>query len=70
MEPFFFRSWVEQYTIKNDGKVKVESPNGGVDGFTQIGAGGGDLQIVLRPQNVQPLFQITVRTGMPGGRHV
>ena len=34
-EPFFFRSWVEQYTIKNDGEVKVESPNGGIDGFKQ-----------------------------------
>lgn len=34
-EPFFFRTWVEQYTIKNDGSVKVESPNGGIDGFTQ-----------------------------------
>ena len=34
-EPFFFRSWVEQYTIKTDGTIKVESPNGGIDGFTQ-----------------------------------
>ncbi|MCF8304750.1 MAG: 4Fe-4S dicluster domain-containing protein [Bacteroidales bacterium] len=34
-EPFYFRTWVEQYTIKNDGEVKVESPNGGIDGFTQ-----------------------------------
>jgi Fe-S-cluster-containing dehydrogenase component len=34
-EPFFFRSWVEQYTIKNDGKITVVSPNGGIDGFTQ-----------------------------------
>ena len=33
-EPFFFRSWVEQYTIKKDGTLKVESPNGGIDGFT------------------------------------
>jgi tetrathionate reductase subunit B len=33
--PFYFRSWVEQYTIKNDGTIKVESPNGGIDGFTQ-----------------------------------
>ncbi len=32
-EPFFFRSWVERYTIKNDGTIKVESPNGGIDGF-------------------------------------
>ena len=34
-EPFYFRSWVEQYTIKNDGTVIVESPNGGIDGFKQ-----------------------------------
>lgn len=34
-EPFFYRSWVEQYTIKNDGTMSVESPNGGIDGFTQ-----------------------------------
>ena len=34
-DPFYFRSWVEQYTIKKDGTVKVESPNGGIDGFTQ-----------------------------------
>lgn len=34
-QPFYFRTWVEQYTIKNDGTVKVESPNGGIDGFKQ-----------------------------------
>lgn len=34
-EPFYFRSWVEQYTIKTDGTIQVESPNGGIDGFTQ-----------------------------------
>lgn len=34
-EPFYFRSWVEQYTIKNDGTIIVESPNGGIDGFKQ-----------------------------------
>jgi tetrathionate reductase subunit B len=34
-EPFFFRTWIEQYTIKNDGGIVVESPNGGIDGFTQ-----------------------------------
>jgi len=34
-DPFYFRSWVEQYTIKNDGSVIVQSPNGGIDGFTQ-----------------------------------
>lgn len=34
-EPFFFRSWVEQYTEKTDGTLKVESPNGGIDGQKQ-----------------------------------
>jgi len=34
-DPFYFRSWVEQYTIKNDGTILVESPNGGIDGFKQ-----------------------------------
>ncbi len=32
-EPFYFRSWVEQYTIMEDGTIKVTSPNGGIDGF-------------------------------------
>ncbi len=34
-EPFYYRTWVEQYTILNDGTIKVESPNGGMDGFDQ-----------------------------------
>jgi Fe-S-cluster-containing dehydrogenase component len=34
-EPFFFRTWVEQYTVKNDGSVDIISPNGGIDGFEQ-----------------------------------
>ena len=34
-EPYFFRTWVEQYTIKTDGTVLVESTNGGIDGFAQ-----------------------------------
>jgi Fe-S-cluster-containing dehydrogenase component len=34
-EPFFFRTWVEQYTVKNDGTVDIISPNGGIDGFKQ-----------------------------------
>ena len=36
LDPFYFRSWVEQYTIKNDGTILVSSPNGGIDGFSQI----------------------------------
>jgi tetrathionate reductase subunit B len=34
-EPFYFRTWVEQYTILNDGTVNIISPNGGIDGFSQ-----------------------------------
>ncbi len=34
-DPFYFRSWVEQYTVKNDGTIEVVSPNGGIDGFKQ-----------------------------------
>lgn len=34
-QPYYFRTWIEQYTIKNDGSVLVESPNGGIDGFSQ-----------------------------------
>ena len=34
-EPFFFRNWIEQYTITNEHKVIVSSPNGGIDGFKQ-----------------------------------
>jgi tetrathionate reductase subunit B len=34
-EPFYFRTWVEQYTVKNDGDVKIESPNGGIGGLKQ-----------------------------------
>jgi len=34
-KPFYFRTWVEQYTVKNDGEVIIESPNGGIDGFVQ-----------------------------------
>lgn len=34
-EPYYFRTWVEQYTVLNDGSIKVESPNGGIDGLAQ-----------------------------------
>jgi len=32
-EPFFFRTWVERYSVLGDKKVDVDSPNGGTDGF-------------------------------------
>lgn len=30
----YFRTWVERYTILDDGEVKVDSPNGALNGFT------------------------------------
>ncbi len=35
-EPFFFRTWVERYKIFQDGTTTVDSPNGAVDGFTEV----------------------------------
>ena len=32
-EPFFFRTWVERYIVKEDGETEVDSPNGAIDGF-------------------------------------
>ena len=35
-EPFFFRTWVERYNIYENGDIKVDSPNGAIDGFEYI----------------------------------
>ena len=32
-EPQYFRTWIERYTIVQNGEPIVESPNGGLDGF-------------------------------------
>lgn len=34
-EPFYFRTWVEQYVVKNDETIQVMSPNGAIDGLNQ-----------------------------------
>lgn len=36
IEPFFFRTWVERYAERNDNKIDVDSPNGGMDGFPEL----------------------------------
>jgi Fe-S-cluster-containing dehydrogenase component len=36
-QPFYFRTWVERYILYSDGKVVVDSPDGGIDGFPQTG---------------------------------
>jgi len=36
-EPFFFRTWVERYTIfSNREETEVDSPNGGINGFPEL----------------------------------
>ena len=37
-EPYFFRTWVERYhvTLEDMDHPKVDSPNGGIDGFAEI----------------------------------
>jgi Fe-S-cluster-containing dehydrogenase component len=34
--PFFFRTWVERYIIRDDGETIVTSPNGGIEGFPPL----------------------------------
>ena len=34
-EPFFFRTWIEQYILNVNGTVQVSSPNGGGEGFPE-----------------------------------
>ena len=38
-EPHFFRTWVERYMIPIEGETKVDSPNGGIDGFPELTKG-------------------------------
>ncbi len=35
-DPFFFRTWIERYIVTTDGKVLVDSPNGGIEGFDEL----------------------------------
>jgi tetrathionate reductase subunit B len=32
-EPYFFRTWIERYRIRDDGETEVDSPEGGMHGF-------------------------------------
>jgi len=33
-DPFYFRTWIEKYTVLTGGEVVVDSPNGGMSGFS------------------------------------
>ena len=36
MEPCYFRTWVERYVLTEDREVFVDSPEGGIGGFTRL----------------------------------
>jgi len=36
VEPHYFNTWIERYVLRTNGDVEVESPNGGIDGFSEI----------------------------------
>ncbi|MBI5881591.1 MAG: 4Fe-4S dicluster domain-containing protein [Elusimicrobia bacterium] len=35
-EPFYFRTWVERYIIRKDNEIKIDAPNGGLDGYPPV----------------------------------
>ncbi|MBI5622407.1 MAG: 4Fe-4S dicluster domain-containing protein [Elusimicrobia bacterium] len=35
-EPFYVRTWVERYIIRKDNEIKIDSPNGGMDGYPPV----------------------------------
>ncbi len=49
-EPFYYRTWVERYIIGTDGKTAVDSPNGGIDGFSPVQSEQGILRTFFVPK--------------------
>lgn len=35
-EPHYFNTWIERYVLRSGDEVEVDSPNGGIDGFSPI----------------------------------
>jgi Fe-S-cluster-containing dehydrogenase component len=52
LEDYTFRTWVERYVIEMDDMEhpKVESPNGGYDGFKPIEDAGGNIKTFFVPK--------------------
>jgi Fe-S-cluster-containing dehydrogenase component len=49
-EPTFFRTWVERYVIQSQGEARVDSPNGGIDGFPELEVEGDVLRSFFVPK--------------------
>jgi Fe-S-cluster-containing dehydrogenase component len=48
--PHYFRTWVERYQISRTGKVRVDSPNGGIDGFPPVVSGDDVTKAFFLPK--------------------
>jgi len=51
-EQFYFRTWVERYTILTDSETIVSSPNGGAEGFPPIPARARSFAVSSFPSSV------------------
>ena len=49
-EPQCFRTWIERYSIMEDGEPVVESPNGGLDGFSPAALEKGVVRSFFVPK--------------------
>jgi Fe-S-cluster-containing dehydrogenase component len=49
-EPFYFRTWVERYVIDAEGEVEVDSPEGGIHGFSAKDEDGSVLRAFFVPK--------------------
>jgi len=45
-EPFFFRTWVERYRVFEDDEVRVDSPNGAINGFNDVTGDEQDKTVI------------------------
>ncbi|MHC4767171.1 MAG: 4Fe-4S dicluster domain-containing protein [Planctomycetota bacterium] len=48
--PHYFRTWVERYQISRTGEIRVDSPNGGMDGFKPTVAGQDATKAFFLPK--------------------
>ncbi len=49
-EPHYFRTWVERYITPTEGETKVDSPNGGMDGFPDFESDQSILKAFFVPK--------------------
>jgi Fe-S-cluster-containing dehydrogenase component len=50
LDPHYFNTWVEQYVVRTDGEVIVDSPNGGLDGFPGVVSEGNIKRTFFVPK--------------------